>query len=48
MKPDKVELPDGRVFEFSNPDIEREMLTALCVHIREIPSVLEKARHPND
>lgn len=44
MKPDRIRLPDGRIFEFNNPSIEREMLGALCDYIRSIPTVFDEAR----
>lgn len=40
MKPEAIELPDGRRYEFNNPEVEREMLTALCERIRAIPKEL--------
>lgn len=36
LLPNAVKLPDGRVMEFSNPDIEREMLRGLTKAIREV------------
>ena len=44
MKPGHIKLPDGRIFEFNNPSIEREMLGALCDYIRSIPTVFDEAR----
>lgn len=49
MKPDRIELPDGRKFEFNNPAIEREMLSALCKRIRAIPdevAALQRQQKP--
>ncbi len=43
MKPGHIKLPDGRIFEFNNPSIEREMLGALCDYIRSIPTVFDEA-----
>lgn len=40
LLPDEVRLPDGRVFEFSNEAIEREMLRGLCKAIRAVPDEL--------
>ncbi|WP_186169612.1 DUF551 domain-containing protein [Burkholderia gladioli] len=37
LLPDAVRLPDGRVFEFSNPEIEHEMMRGLRDAIRAVP-----------
>jgi hypothetical protein len=38
-----IKLPDGRTFEFSNPEIEHEMLRGLSDAIRSIPKRLDAA-----
>lgn len=43
---DHVKLPDGRVFEFSNPALEHEMLYALSKAIRAIPDQIAAAMNP--
>jgi len=44
MKPEAIELPDGRRYEFNNPAIEGEMFTALCDRIRAIPAEIAARR----
>jgi hypothetical protein len=44
LLPDAVLLPDGRRFEFSNPDVERQMLRGLCEAIRDIPKSVSEHR----
>lgn len=44
LLPEGVVLPDGRRFEFSNPEIEREMLRGLAKAIRAIPEEIEKSK----
>jgi|GEM_PF-6641407 len=43
LLPNVVQLPDGRRFEFSNPEVERDMLRGLTAAIRAVPDELEKA-----
>lgn len=43
LLPNGVQLPDGRRFEFSNPDVERDMLRGLTAAIRAVPDELKKA-----
>jgi hypothetical protein len=43
LLPNGVQLPDGRRFEFSNHDLERDMLRGLTAAIRAVPDELKKA-----
>lgn len=43
LTPEDIRLPDGRVFRFDNPDIQREAYRALCQAIRKIPDDINAA-----
>jgi hypothetical protein len=43
LSPEDVRTPDGTVYRFDNPAIEREMLRGLSEAIRSVPDTLAKA-----
>jgi hypothetical protein len=43
LSPEDVRTPDGTVYRFDNPAIEREMLRGLSEAIRAVPDTLAKA-----
>lgn len=43
LPPEDVLLPDGRRFEFKNPDIEHKILKGLAAAIRAVPDELKKS-----